>query len=111
MGSGAGWSSSALVEGLMTAAGLVMMLTPLALWIVPDITSFKLVLAVCGVACWIVVLLARLDREGRDRTEGRPAEPLAALSPETIERLQNAGEMRRRRPDPLRRSFDRSGEP
>ena len=104
--SGKRWSR-AIAGAAMTVAGLVMMVTPLALWVAPDKDTFKLVLLACIAASTAVVLIARIGGS-RPVDRGRPAAGRPpGLSDAAIERLQNRGELSRRPLEILRQSEPR----
>lgn len=99
--------AQAIVSATMTVAGLVMLLSPLALWIAPDKLTFKLVLLVCIVASGIVILLARIAEPEPGDGPRQVSRPPSGLPEATIERLQNRGEMSRRPIEILRQSEPR----
>lgn len=92
------WGRS-VASASMTAAGLIMATAPLALWVAPDIVTFKLVLVVCLLACVAVMLLARIGEADRAPDAHPPYRPPPRLSAASIEKLQNQGELSRRRPE------------
>lgn len=97
--------SRRIVSAAMTAAGLIMLLSPLALWIAPDKVTFKLVLLVCLVASGVVILLARTGEP--DDAPRQASRPPSGLSEATIEQLQNRRELSRRPIEILRQSEPR----
>ena len=48
-----------LADAIMTAAGLVLAVTPLALWASPSKPVFYITLTVCGIAYGVILLLAK----------------------------------------------------
>lgn len=103
------WSRSA-VSASMTAAGLIMAAAPLALWVAPDIVTFKLVLVVCLLACVAVMLLARIGGAGPGPGAHPPHRPPPGLPTAAIEGLQNQGDMSRRRSEALKEALRREPE-
>ncbi|MDP6388351.1 MAG: hypothetical protein QF654_00485 [Alphaproteobacteria bacterium] len=51
--------SGIFVEIGLTVFGLIMVFTPLALWMAPNVTAYYVVLGMCGLGYFAVVLLAR----------------------------------------------------
>ena len=85
----------------MTVAGLVIVFTPLALWMAPDPFTYKIMLLVCGAGFFAVVFF---DRIREDVPVSAEAPNLKVELPEQlIGELQDQRELSRRNPARLRK--------
>jgi len=85
----------------MPVAGLVMVFTPLALWMAPDPLTYKIMLLVCGAGFFAVLLF---DHIREDVPISAEAPNLKVELPEhLIGELQDQRELSRRDPARLRK--------
>lgn len=85
----------------MTAAGLTMAVTPLALWASPTLDAFYAVLTACAVSCSVVMLISQYGPE-EPRPTGRRDTPVR-VPPHLVHQLQNQRELGRKELPELRR--------
>ena len=79
--------------------GLIMMVTPLALWVAPTKPWFYFVLEAFAISSVMVCFFARFETTADEHRKSQQANPdKASLADKCVEQLQNLGILQRSRP-------------